>query len=149
MVLPRCVSGVEWHRGLSGRRGFTTTSYGPWPAFGILVLLVLMLIGGGACSTAGGIKQYRIYLLLKALVWQVRRAFLPHWAVVENYVWQGDRKDFIDDRRIRDVATFVSLFLLTYMAGAGVLAALRIVQGYLDDLPTSAAPGLAGPRRSG
>jgi trk system potassium uptake protein TrkH len=103
--------------------GFTTTSYGPWPGFGILVLLVLMLIGGGACSTAGGIKQYRIYLLLKALVWQVRRAFLPHGAVVENYVWQGDRKDFINDRRIREVATFVALFLLTYIAGAGVLAA--------------------------
>lgn len=31
-----------------------------WKGFGILLLILLMLIGGGTCSTAGGIKQFRI-----------------------------------------------------------------------------------------
>ncbi|MBI1928288.1 TrkH family potassium uptake protein [Candidatus Poribacteria bacterium] len=103
--------------------GFSTTSYSNWNSVGVFVLTVLMLIGGGTCSTAGGIKQYRIYLLFKSLLWDIRRPLLPRTAVVENYVWQGERKDFINDSRIREVATFVFLYLATYLVGSGILAA--------------------------
>ena len=103
--------------------GFSTTGYGNWNGIGFLVLIVLMLIGGGACSTAGGIKQYRIYLLFKSTIWELRRFFLPKNAVVENYIWQGDRKDFINDSRIRQAAVFVFLFLAVYVLGSGILAA--------------------------
>ena len=103
--------------------GFSTTSYGNWNSIGFLVLTVLMLIGGGTCSTAGGIKQYRIYLLFKSLWWEIRRPFLPRTTVVEHYIWQGERQDFINDGRIRQVATFVFLYLATYIVGSGILAA--------------------------
>lgn len=103
--------------------GFTTTSYGNWNSMGWLILIVLMLIGGGTCSTAGGIKQYRIYLLFKSLIWEIRRPFLPRTTVVENYIWQGESKDFINDRRIRQVATFLFLYLAAYLLGSGILAA--------------------------
>lgn len=103
--------------------GFSTTSYGNWNSIGLLGLTVLMIIGGGTCSTAGGIKQYRVYLLFKSLLWEMRRPFLPRMAVIENYVWQGERKDFISDTRIRQVATFVFLYFVTYIVGSAVLAA--------------------------
>jgi len=103
--------------------GFSTTSYGNWNSIGFLVLIILMLIGGGTCSTAGGIKQYRVYLLLKSFLWELRRPFLPRTVVVENYVWQGERKDYISDGRIRQAAIFVFLYLVTYIIGSGVLAA--------------------------
>ena len=35
--------------------GFSTVGYGDWNSFGVMVLIALMLIGGGTCSTAGGI----------------------------------------------------------------------------------------------
>ena len=103
--------------------GFSTTGYGNWNAIGFLVLTVLMLIGGGTCSTAGGIKQYRIYLLFRSTLWELRRFFLPKNAVTENYIWQGDRKDFINDSRIRQTAVFLYLFLAVYVLGAGTLSA--------------------------
>lgn len=103
--------------------GFSTTSYGNWNSIGFLVLTILMFIGGGTCSTAGGVKQYRVYLLFKSLLWGIRRPFLPRTAVVENYIWQGERKDFIGDKRIRQVGTFVFLYLATYILGSGVIAA--------------------------
>jgi len=103
--------------------GFTTTSYAGWPALALLALIVLMLIGGGTCSTAGGMKQYRIYLLWRALGWHVRRAFLPRTAVVENYIWQGERKDYVSDSRISAVAVFVVLFLSAYVLGTAFLSA--------------------------
>ncbi len=103
--------------------GFSTVGYGDWNAFGWLVLIVLMLIGGGTCSTAGGIKQYRIYLLWKSLLWQIRKALMPPAAVVENCVWEGDRKVFVNDTRLHQIGTFVFLYLLTFIAGSAVLTA--------------------------
>jgi len=106
--------------------GFSTTAYVGdvnWGALGFLVLIVFMLIGGGTCSTAGGIKQYRVYLLFKALLWELRRPFLPRTAVTEDFVWQGESKDYIQDSRIRQAATFIFLYLATYVLGVTVLAA--------------------------
>lgn len=103
--------------------GFTTTTYTNWNSLGYLILTVLMIIGGGTCSTAGGLKQYRVYVLFKSLVWDIKRSFLPRTAVVENFVWQGERKDYISDSRIRKIATFVFFYFLTYVIGTGVLTA--------------------------
>jgi len=103
--------------------GFSTVSYQNWNGLGFLLLITLMLIGGGTCSTAGGIKQYRIFVLVKSIVWDLRRAFLPRTAVVESFVWRGEQQDFLNEARIRKVATFVFLYLATYTAGTAVLAA--------------------------
>lgn len=102
--------------------GFSTTVYHDWATPGMLILLLLMLIGGGTCSTAGGLKQYRIYLLFRTLLWELRRPFRPRTSVEENYIWQGERKDFVDDRQIRRISLFAFIYLTVYMAGAMVLA---------------------------
>ena len=103
--------------------GYSTTSYGNWNAIGYIVLITFMFIGGGTYSTAGGMKQYRIYLLLRSLLWELRRPLLPRTAIVENYVWHGEQKDYIDDSRIREVAIFVFLYLVTLVIGVGIIAA--------------------------
>jgi trk system potassium uptake protein TrkH len=103
--------------------GFSTVSYNNWKPVGWLVLIILMLIGGGVGSTAGGIKQYRIYVLFKSVVWEIRRALLPRTSVVANYIWQGERKDFITEERIRRIGTFMFLYLTTYLIGVGIMAA--------------------------
>jgi len=103
--------------------GFSTVGYGDWNSFGWVVLIVLMLIGGGTCSTAGGIKQYRIYLLWKSLVWELRRSLLPRTAVTVNPVWEADRQVFVNDTRLRQIGTFVFLYLLTFAVGSAVLTA--------------------------
>ncbi len=103
--------------------GFTSTVYTKWDDVGKGILILLMIIGGGTCSTAGGMKQYRIYLLCKSLLVELRRPFLPRTAVIEYYIWVGDRKDFISDVHIRQVALFISLYMLTFIMGTGIIAA--------------------------
>jgi trk system potassium uptake protein TrkH len=103
--------------------GFSTVGYGNWDSFGCFVLIVLMLIGGGTCSTAGGIKQYRIYMLWENLLWELRRAFLPRTAVVERAVWEADRPVFVTDSRLRQIGTFVFLYLMLYVIGTAILTA--------------------------
>ncbi len=103
--------------------GFTSTVYNEWNSLGYLILIVLMIIGGGTCSTAGGIKQYRIYVLFKSIIWEIARAFKPKNAVIENYVWKGEEKEFISSEHIRQIAAFVSLYMLLFVLGSGIIAA--------------------------
>jgi len=45
--------------------GYSSNNFGVWPAFPQCLLLLLMFIGGCTGSTGGGIKCFRIMLLLK------------------------------------------------------------------------------------
>ena len=103
--------------------GFSTAGYGNWNAFGVFLLIALMLIGGGTCSTAGGIKQFRVYLLWKLLIWEIRRTLLPRTAILQRPVWEGDRRVFVEDARVRQVAIFVFLYLMTFSLGVLLLCA--------------------------
>ncbi|MCB9137656.1 MAG: TrkH family potassium uptake protein [Caldilineaceae bacterium] len=103
--------------------GFNTIDYRAWPSFGWIVLIVLMLIGGGAGSTAGAIKQYRVYVLYKALVWEIKRMFLPPGAVTEPDAWVGETRQFLNDARIRQVALFVFIYLAAFFVGSAMIAA--------------------------
>ncbi|MFH1113513.1 MAG: TrkH family potassium uptake protein [Pseudomonadota bacterium] len=101
--------------------GFSTVTYGNWNPFGVFVLIVLMLIGGGTCATAGGLKQFRVYLMWKLLVWEIRRNLMPRTAILERPVWEGERRVFVDDARVRQVAVFVFLYMATYALGVMLL----------------------------
>jgi len=103
--------------------GFSTVSGMHWNAFGLFLLIPLMLIGGGTCSTAGGIKQFRIYLFCKLFVWEIRRSLLPRTAVIDCSIQEGTHRVAVDDARVRQVAVFVFLYLVTYMLGVMVLCA--------------------------
>ncbi len=103
--------------------GFTITSYENWSGLGLLIIITLMVIGGGTGSTAGGIKQYRIYLLATSIWWRVRRALLPRTAVVEHAVWRGESRDYITDTQISEIATFAFLYIGVWVLGSGIIAA--------------------------
>ncbi|MFO7667602.1 MAG: TrkH family potassium uptake protein [Desulfobacterales bacterium] len=101
--------------------GFSTVSYGNWNALGVLMIIILMLIGGGTCSTAGGIKQFRVYLVWKLIIWEIRRALIPRTAVMERPIWEGNRRIFVDDAKVRLVAVFIFLYLGIYGIGTMIL----------------------------
>ncbi len=101
--------------------GFSTTSYANWPAIGVFALILLMLIGGGTSSTAGGMKQYRAYLLLKAAAWELRGALLPRSVVTADYIWDGEQKQYVNDAHIKQAATFGVLYFGTYILGVLLL----------------------------
>jgi len=103
--------------------GFSTVAYTDWPEFGWLMLIILMLIGGGSGSTAGGIKQFRIYVLIKALYWEIRKAFLPEHAVNRATIWRGDQKSFLSDQQVRRIALFTFLYMVLYFMGVLIVTA--------------------------
>ncbi|OQX08935.1 MAG: cation transporter [Desulfobacteraceae bacterium IS3] len=101
--------------------GFSTVGYSEWNAMGLHIMITLMLIGGGTCSTAGAIKQYRVYLLFKSVIWEIEKALLPRTAVISHTVWIGERKEYIDSERIQQVAVFLFFYLSVFALGTGIL----------------------------
>lgn len=103
--------------------GFSTVDYAQWNSLGCLVLVLLMMVGGATGSTAGGIKQYRIHVLYRGLVWEFRRRILPPSAVTEPHIWRGEDREFVEDAVVRQVAVFVFLYMMLLAAGSAILAA--------------------------
>ncbi len=102
--------------------GFSTVGYSDWSSLPWLAMLVLMLIGGGAGSTAGGIKQLRIYILYRALVTDAKQKILPQGAISETEIWQGEQRRFVSNDQVRQVALFTFLYLLIFILGSAIIA---------------------------
>ena len=103
--------------------GFSTVGYTDWNGLGWLILILLMLIGGGSGSTAGGIKQMRVYILYRALTWEIRQMLMPAGTVNEAHIWEGDKRKFLQNDQVKQISIFVFLYLMIFGIGSAIIAA--------------------------
>ena len=103
--------------------GFNVATYAEWSDFGIALSALLMLLGGGIGSTSGGVKLLRVYILYKGIKWEIRRAFLPQHTVNEPHIWQGERRETLNDHLMRQVFVFMAAFTVVYLFGVGMMLA--------------------------
>jgi trk system potassium uptake protein TrkH len=107
----------------------TTTGFQTVPSFQGLPhlfnfgVIILMIIGGQAGSTSGGIKQYRIGLLLKEMYWNIRDR-ISHQRTIHTYDMYkfGKRIDVTQDD-FHTNHTFINIYLLTLTLGTMIFMA--------------------------
>ena len=104
---------------LSGT-GYSTTALSQWSQFSLFLIIVLMVIEGGTGSTAGGIKLYRIAIIIKSIWWWIKKQFYPSSAVIQRTIWRRGERLEIQDKHIQAVAGFTGLYLLTYLIGVTI-----------------------------
>lgn len=96
--------------------------FGGWPAPLLLSMILLMLAGGGTGSTAGGIKQFRVCIMLKDALWTLREK-LDHRRVVRTHaVRRPDGVETLDWRGRSEVSSFILLYLMVFALGSFVLS---------------------------
>ena len=103
--------------------GFETAPLADWNGSGWLAVIMLMLVGGGTGSTAGGIKQHRMYLLIKGLKKEFTEIFFSPRVITEQKFWLGSQQRFVRERDLRKACQYMALYLLTWLAGGCALAA--------------------------
>lgn len=122
--------------------GFATTDFDLWPPLSRGVLLVLMLIGGCAGSTAGGFKVVRLLVVIKYAARHVLGALCPR---VVAAVKLGDR--ILPEPVVSTVVGGTFLYLLTLFGGFLVMSGLGLGGiGALSAVATTmgnVGPGLA------
>ena len=112
--------------------GYATADFDAWPALAQGVLVTLMLVGGCAGSTAGGVKVIRLVTLFKQGLNELKYLVHP----------QGIFMLKIGDRRVKkDILYPVAVFFFLYVTLVMVTALVVAAAG--QDLVTAISTGLA------
>jgi len=78
--------------------------------------VVAMLIGGSACSTAGGFKGLRVGIVFKGLIMDVKKLLLTERSMnVYKYHHLKDR--VLDDTVIKSSAIIIICYVVTFATG--------------------------------
>jgi trk system potassium uptake protein TrkH len=104
--------------------GFGTADYELWPAWSKVLLAILMLAGGCAGSTAGGLKIGRLLVFLKSARHEVVRAFRPN--LVFRLVVNGNT--ISEDGRARTMF-FIVMYLMICVISTAVVGFLEAGTG--------------------
>lgn len=80
-----------------------------------------MLIGGGTGSTAGGIKQFRIYTLFHSLIWTIQDSFSNQNVVRIHKLRYQNRFIAADKDERLNTLSFILLYMVCFFTGTAIL----------------------------
>jgi trk system potassium uptake protein TrkH len=112
--------------------GYATADFERWPSLALLILMQLMILGGMAGSTTGGVKSLRVLIGMRALANVFDR--LGHRAAVGHPVRYAGKR--VPDR----VLAGIWAFLTAYFVIVAVVALIVAAAGY--DIVTAASAAL-------
>ena len=112
--------------------GFVSVNYELWGVSATVLIFLAMLIGGSAGSTAGGFKVSRYVVLLKNIIYQIRRLLHPK-AITSLYV-DGNRITY-------DILGVIIGFAFLFIVSNLLLTAYLYAGGY--DLMTSLSAAIS------
>lgn len=101
--------------------GFTSVDYDTWPNLSRGVLLALMVVGGCAGSTAGGLKVVRALVAAKYASRHIRLAFSPRLVMPVRLDSQ-----VLSDRMVSTVVGITFIYILAALAGFVLMCALGL-----------------------
>ena len=86
--------------------GYATTDFNLWPEFSRTILVMLMFVGACARSTGGGIKVYRLLIMVKTVKKELRQLLHP----------RSIKKIQIDGKAVEhEVVRSTNVFLIVYL----------------------------------
>ena len=89
--------------------GYVTGQFDQWGSFSLFYFLILMFIGGCAGSTTCGIKIFRIQILYKFVINQLKKIIYPRGIFVIKY-----ENNNVDDKFLASIISFIYLYILIF-----------------------------------
>ena len=86
--------------------GFATTDFNLWPDFSRIIIVILMVIGACAGSTAGGLKVSRVIMLFKSVKRELKRMLHPR--SVQTVRFEGKP---LEDKTISGVCIYFAIYM--------------------------------------
>lgn len=112
---------------ISSTSGFANADYELWPSFSKFILLILMIFGGCAGSTGGGIKITRISLLLKLIKREMKRATHPKAVLPIS----ADGK-ILSDEVVLGINAYLGTYFILAIVSTGIvtLSGVDVITGF-------------------
>jgi len=95
---------------------------------------IAMLIGGGAGSTAGGIKLIRAVLVWKGMSWSLTKSLLPKRAIKPFRFWDRLLDEEETNRIVSEANLIIILWLVFLFLGVGVLSHVVVPSHTLSEI---------------
>jgi trk system potassium uptake protein TrkH len=111
--------------------GFATADFNLWPVFSKIILLSLMLAGGCAGSTSGGLKFVRVLLLFKIIRREIGKILQPHAVQVVRFNGKA-----VEESTLSGILAYFALYCLIFVFATLIVA----LDGY--DIETCASATL-------
>ncbi|MGN9164783.1 TrkH family potassium uptake protein [Tissierellaceae bacterium HCP3S3_D8] len=92
--------------------GYSTVDFDLWPSFSKGILFLLMLIGGSAGSTAGGMKVIRILVMFKLIKREIIKIFHPR--AILPIKTNGK---IMSNETVAGIYSFIALYLVIFVVG--------------------------------
>ena len=117
--------------------------YLEWGDIALFAMIVAMLFGGSACSTAGGFKGLRIGIIFKTICAEIRKYTMPESRVSSTRI-HHIRDTVLTDSMIRSAFSIVILYLITFSIGtiAGMAAGFSGVEAAYEAASATGNVGL-------
>ena len=100
--------------------GYISGEYDKWGSFPLFYFLILMFIGGCAGSTTCGIKIFRVQILYKFVINQLKRFIYPRGIFVIKY-----ENNTVNDKFLASIISFIFLYIIIFF----ILTALLSITG--------------------
>lgn len=91
--------------------GFATTDFDLWPELSKTILVILMIVGACAGSTAGGLKISRVLIIIKGISRELKRILRPRSVNVVRI--DGEP---IPDETVNSAASYLTLYFSLILA---------------------------------
>ncbi|HKI97622.1 MAG TPA: TrkH family potassium uptake protein [bacterium] len=106
--------------------GFASDDYVPWGPGPQMIMLYLMIVGGCAGSTAGGLKEVRVLLLFKSIRMELLNLIHPRLSMLNK----------LDRQRVEPaVLKTIFVFFFLYMSTLGAASLILTLTG--NSIPTA------------
>jgi trk system potassium uptake protein TrkH len=115
-----------------------------WGDVALLAVILAMLFGGSACSTAGGFKGLRIGIVFKAVVQEIRRLMKPGSAVfVQRFHYMRDQT--LSEKQVRSAALVMIMYLMIFTLAtlAGALCGYPVLEAAFEGASATGNVGLS------
>lgn len=90
-----------------------------WGDFGIFVMVIAMLLGGCACSTAGGIKALRVGIIFKGIFSDIRKN-LSSDRKVQVLKIHYIKDQVLQDPMIKGASIIALCYIILFIIGTGI-----------------------------
>ncbi|MBP7347828.1 MAG: TrkH family potassium uptake protein [Butyrivibrio sp.] len=118
--------------------------YHDWEDLAIYAMILAMLFGGSACSTAGGFKGLRIGIIFNIIRAEIRQYTIPQSRVITTKI-HHIRDIVLTDSMIRSAFSIVMLYLITFSIGTiiGMAAGYSGVESAFESASVTGNVGLS------
>ena len=100
--------------------GYVTKEFDQWGSFPLFYFLILMFIGGCAGSTACGIKIFRVQILYRFILNQIKKVVYPRGIFIIKY-----QNNNVNDKFLASIIYFIYLYIIIFF----ILTALLSLTG--------------------